>query len=327
MMGATWTQFFPSKPTFTEANLPSQAGKVFIVTGGTAGVGLELARILHAKGGTVYITGRSSQKVATAVSDIESSCSDLSSHGHLKTLVFDLSDLTTIAPAVKTFLAQETRLDVLFNNAGIAHMPARSLSAQGYEAHMGTNCLAPFLLTKLLLPILTATAKSAPQGSVRAIFASSSIVDVSAPPGGIDLSELSPDNHNQIPAHNYASSKAGNWFLASEFDKCHKSSGVLFVTQNPGNLRTNSWNNVPWLQFFLSPLVYAPVYGAYTNLWCGLSEEVRLEDGGRYAIPWGRWHPDPRQDILESLNGRAEGGTGIAAGFWKWCEKETAAYA
>lgn len=66
--------------------------------------------------------------------------------------------------------------------------------------------------------------------------------------------------------------------------------------------------------------------GAYTELWAGLSPDVKSEDGGRYAVPWGRWHPSPRQDILASLMTQEEGGTGLAEEFWAWCEEQTDMY-
>jgi NAD(P)-dependent dehydrogenase (short-subunit alcohol dehydrogenase family) len=54
-MGVSWSQFFPPKPTLTEANLPSQKGKVCIVTGGYSSVGLELCTILYQADGKVYL--------------------------------------------------------------------------------------------------------------------------------------------------------------------------------------------------------------------------------------------------------------------------------
>jgi 5,10-methylene-tetrahydrofolate dehydrogenase/methenyl tetrahydrofolate cyclohydrolase len=53
-----WTQYYPPKPTFTEKNLPSLRGKVFLITGGSAGLGRELSKMLYNSGGTVYITAR-----------------------------------------------------------------------------------------------------------------------------------------------------------------------------------------------------------------------------------------------------------------------------
>lgn len=324
-MGVKLTQFFPPSPTYTEKDIGSQKGKVFIVTGGSAGIGLATAKILYSKGGIVYIASRSLAKIEAVIKEIKAIPADHSG-GVLKSLYLDLNDLTIVAKAASTFLAQETRLDVLFNNGGVGHVPAGSVTAQGYEAQVGTNCLGPFLFTKLLLPVLRQTAKSLSPASVRVVFASSSIIDLQGPTGGISLEELQPGKHGQVPADNYSISKAGNWLLASEFDKLVRKDGIVCVTQNPGNLNTAGWNNTRVLKFIFQPLLYDAIYGAYTMLWCGLSDNVKLEDGGRYAIPWGRWHTDPRKDILESLKTKEEGGTGVANEFWHWCEQETKHY-
>lgn len=68
---------------------------------------------------------------------------------------------------------------------------------------------------------------------------------------------------------------------------------------------------------------HPPVYGAYTSLWTGLSKGITVEDGGRYAIPWGRWHPGPKEEHLKTLKSEKDGGTGEAAKFWEWCGTET----
>lgn len=71
---------------------------------------------------------------------------------------------------------------------------------------------------------------------------------------------------------------------------------------------------------------FSPVRG-YTALRCGISPDVTVVDGGRYAVPWGRWHPVPRKDILASLESEKEGGTGEAENFCDWCEEKTSEYA
>lgn len=326
-MGGTWAQMLPGSVEFTNSDLPSQAGKVFIVTGGNAGIGLELVKMLYGKGGTVYMAGRSASKIAAAIENVTVHPSK--TPGVLKSLHVDLGDLTTISKAVSTFLEQETRLDVLWNNAGIAHVPTGSTSAQGYEAHMGTNCVGPYLFTKLLTPILVKTAETASPGSVRVVWATSSIVDMAGPPGGLSLDEQVPGKHNPDKASNYSASKAGNWFLASELDKrTTRKAGIASVAVNPGNLRTKGWDGVPFLmRFMLSPFIHGPEKGAYTYLWAGLSPDVKVEDGGRFVIPWGRWHPDPRKDCLESLKSKDDGGSGLAADFWEWCDEQTKQYA
>lgn len=59
MFHSLYTQWFPPKPTLTEENVPSQHGRVFIVTGGNAGVGFELCKILYGTGATIYMASRS----------------------------------------------------------------------------------------------------------------------------------------------------------------------------------------------------------------------------------------------------------------------------
>jgi NAD(P)-dependent dehydrogenase (short-subunit alcohol dehydrogenase family) len=126
---------------------------------------------------------------------------------------------------------------------------------------------------------------------------------------------------------NYATSKTGNWSLASEFANRIGKEGIVSITQNPGNLATKGWHRAPkFVQFVFSYINHPPIYGAYTGLWAGLSDEIGIEDGGRYGIPWGRWHGNLRKDILDALKSKANGGTGQADEFWKWCELQTKPY-
>lgn len=328
-MGANLSQFFPPAPSLTEANLPSQSGKVFIVTGGYSGVGLELSSVLYHAGAKVYLAGRSASKVSSAISDIQSrarpsSVSSSTALGELHFLSLDLADLTTIKPAVEKFMASEARCDVLFNNAGVSLPPQNSHTAQGDELQMGTNCLGHYLLTQLLLPLLLGTAESSPRASVRVIWTSSIVVDLSAPQGGIVASELTAPPPNQ--QRNYLNSKTGNWFLADALARQVGSKGILSVTQNPGNLSTGLLRHAPWLLGFVSyPLLYEAKMGAYTALWAGLSEELVEEHGSSYIVPWGRLHPRPRQDLLKIME-ESRDGTGAAAAFLEFCEERTKDY-
>lgn len=324
-MGA-WTQLFPPSPHFTEAQTPSLAGKVFIVTGGNSGVGYELAKILYSKGGNVYLAGRTASKVAKAIEEIKAEVATIpgSTAGKLDSLTIDLGNLTTVAPCVSDFLSKESRLDVLFNNAGLSRQPAGSVTTQGHEIHMGTNCLGPYLLTKLLLPILAETAKTAPKNSVRVVFTSSGIIDLAGPPGGVSFAELEPGKHSDDMNRNYSGSKAGNWFLASEFDGRHAPDGIVAVAQNPGTLRTPGWNGTPWvMRAMMAPIFQPPKMGAYTELWSGLSPEVKSGDGKKFIIPWGRWNETPKKEHLASLRSKEDGGTGLAAEFFDYCDAQT----
>lgn len=169
---------------------------------------------------------RSEEKAIKAIDDIKSKCP--SSKGELVFLHLDLGDLTTIKKSAQEFLSKESKLDVLWNNAGVMVPPAGSKTAQGYELQLGTNNVAPFLFTKLLTPILIETAKTAPKGSVRVIWVSSSAAEAISPKNGIDMDNL--DYKKDKPNwHKYGVSKAGNWYHATEFAKRYKADGIISV--------------------------------------------------------------------------------------------------
>lgn len=323
-MGATLSQLFPPAPALTEKNLPSQAGKIFIVTGGASGVGHELSRILYQAGGTVYIAGRSEEKAQQAISEIKSLDHDADKAGVLDFIHLVLDDLSTIKSSAEAFKSKAGRLDVLFNNAAINSLAEGNLTTQGYERQLATNCLGHYLFTQLLLPTLLATAKIAPPGSVRVVWSSSQVVDGMAPIGGIDMASImTPSSDDNFT---YTRSKTGNWFLASELAREFGSHGIISMTQNPGGVKSNLLRHKPLLRLAVYPLLYHPRYGAYTELWTGLAPEVTLEMNGGYIIPWGRPHPDLRQDLLDALKGVEEGGTGQARDFAQWCWEQTEKY-
>ena len=321
-MGITFSLFYPPAPTFTEQNLPSQKGKVFLVTGGYSGVGYQLTSILYGAGAKVYLAGRSKEKAIAAIEEIKSSHQESSNVGDIVFLPLDLADLSTVKSSVEEFQQKESHLDVLWNNAAVSYYPKDTKTAQGYELMLGTNCLGPYLFTDLLLPSLKAAASKSSPGQVRVVWTSSIVVDMSAPKNGIVLSELTSPPSDQ--SRNYTNSKTGNWFLASELGERVKADGILSITQNPGNLKTNLLRNAGnLLNLLVSPLLYDAKFGAYTELYAGLSPDLTMDDNGSYILPWGRKHSKPRQDLLDALKSENDGGSGIAAKLWEWCEKET----
>ena len=324
-MGVTWSQFFPPPPSLTETNLPSPAGKVFIVTGGYNGVGFELCKILYKAGGRVYIAGRSKEKALHAIERIKAISESSAAGADIIFLFLSLDDLTTIKRAVQQFTSAESRLDILFNNAGISNPPRGSVSPQGHDLQLATNCLGPHLLTQLLLPILLHTAKSIPPAGVRVIWTGSLVVDISAPVGGMEISELLRKETD--PARNYINTKVGNWFLAKALADQVGASGILSVVQNPGNLRTDIARHFSViLRCLVAPLAYHAKFGAYTSLWAAFSHELNIADGGSYIIPWGRFHPCPRDDLLRAMETKQQGGTGSADTFVQYCDDQIADY-
>lgn len=322
-----WTQYFPPAATLTESNLPEQHGKVFMVTGGNSGVGFHLCQILYDAGATVYMASRSEKLANEAIEKIKSSENKKATKGgDIHYIHIDLADLRSVKKCAEEFKQKEKKLHVLWNNAGISRPAYDSVSAQGHELTTASNCLGAFLLTQLLLPELTTAAQEAQDNSVRVIFTSSLLADQMSPKGGIDMSTVNipPTTSGKRDAQ-YAQSKVGNYFMASEFAKRYtESTGIISLTQNPGNLKTRVWRNVDW--FIYAPvylMLYDAIYGARTMLWAGLSDEVQRKDSGRYVIPWGRWHPGIRSDVEEGVKGKEEGGTGRAKEFWEWCLEQT----
>jgi retinol dehydrogenase 12 len=248
-----------------------------------------LAQILFAKNAKVYVAARSQGKAEEAIAYIKTNVPD--SKGALVFLRLDLGDLTTIKASAQEFLNKESRLDVLFNNAGVMTPPQGSKTAQGYELQLGTNNIGTFLFTKLLTPILVETAKSSLPGSVRVIWVSSSGAELLGPkPGGLVMTNL--DYHiEQSSQYKYGVSKAGNILHAREFARRHGRDGVISVALNPGNLKTDlARHNGPIVRFLISPMQFPPILGAYTELFAGLSPDITADrvngqDWGKFKCP------------------------------------------
>ncbi|KAJ0110273.1 hypothetical protein J7T55_000706 [Diaporthe amygdali] len=314
-------QWLPPKPEFTEANVARQDGRVFIVTGGNSGIGLALIKLLYPTGAKIYLACRSEERARAAIKEVIDEAATTTGHGSLEYMHLDLNDLTTIKASAASFARHESRLDILWNNAGIAGAPSGTKTKQDLEGHIGVNCVGPLLFTQELLPQLRAAAKSSPPGATRIIWTSSMIIERFAPHGGLDLAELDRMNAAGTGSENasvdYAVSKAGNWFLAVEGAQRWGPEGIVSITQNPGMINTTVWKHQPnWLLALMQPTFYPAIMGAYTMLFSGFSNEIRLESNGVYILPFGRLQKKSvRDDIVRAI------GDGKAKDFWDWCEK------
>ncbi|TGO32229.1 hypothetical protein BHYA_0337g00010 [Botrytis hyacinthi] len=340
-MGNIFSQFyFIPSASLTEKDTPDQTGRIFLVTGGYAGVGFQLCKILYAHNATVWIAGRSESKAQNAISMIKEASPK--SSGSIQFLQIDLADLSSIKPAVKQFTSQQQRLDVLVNNAGVMYPPKGSTSAQGHELQVATNCLGHYLLYQLLLPLLKNTVASSPTGSVRVAWAASIAIHVDSPPTGILLNDDGSPQDVSVSA-NYSQTKVGNVLLARECAKTTPQTGVVHTAFNPGNLRTElqrHWTGLAskitvsngtailLLMYILTDMqlqdkfiVYPPVFGAYTELWAAIAPDVTPDKSGAYIYPWGRFGSLP-SGIESSITGES----GISAKFVDWCGKETEAF-
>ncbi|KAI0803618.1 hypothetical protein GGR55DRAFT_391571 [Xylaria sp. FL0064] len=324
------TQTYPPPPQFTSVPPGSQKGRVFIVTGGNTGIGFEICKLLFPSGATIYMASRSKDKAEEAIETIEAGIPEgTEGRGQLKFLHLDLSDLKSVKTAAESFAAQESKLDVLWNNAGIGANVLKfgERTAQDLEVFMGVHCVATLLFTQLLLPQLRAAVTAAgPEGvgKTRVVWTASGLVDNSAPANGLDFAVLERGYEDRVT--NYGASKAGTWFLGGEFGRRNKD--ILSVTINPGNLKAGSFKGTAAPVVFMLGLLgmtHDPVFGGYTNLYAGLSPELKIEHNGTYVIPWGRRRPDSeilRKDILKAMAPESEGGLGYAEKFWEWCEEQ-----
>ncbi|KAI0534766.1 hypothetical protein GGR58DRAFT_520086 [Xylaria digitata] len=302
----------------TESNLPLQHGKVFIVTGASSGLGYELTRILYGAGGNVYMLTGSRENAEAAAARIKASYSDSGivgparTRGTIEFIEMDLMDLHSVKRAAQAFQSRESRLNILFNNAGTGARKDAPLSAQGHEYHFSINVLGGFLLTRLLNPTLSQTARNLPPNSVRVVWPASILVEMMSPKTGINPRFLEDP-------------RTAAWFLASEFARRQSSTNtpVVFIAGNLGNYVTNIWRHTPALLYYiLRPILRNPVHGAEIYLWMAFSESVTGEEAqaGAYAICDGRWHPAQRSDLVLALRTFAEGGSGRASELFDWCE-------
>lgn len=206
--------------------------QVHIITGGYAGVGYHLARILYSHNATLYLAGRSKAKALSAISSLASSYPE--STGLLEFLYLNLADLTTIKPAVDAYLSKEDRLDVLVNNAAIMYPPAGSKSAQGYDEQTATNVYGPFLLSILLHDVMKRTVEKAETGTVRIVWCASHAPDLFGPPGQVDFVPNTVEGGEKMMMREgfggapvYAQSKAADIMLGVECAKRWGAEGKL----------------------------------------------------------------------------------------------------
>lgn len=330
------SQCWPPAPAFAPQDLLPQgsaAGRVFIVTGANSGIGLELVKALHLGGATVYLACRSAERAAKAIDEVKSAYHNSTSRRHsddapegggaLHFLPLDLADLASVHAFAAAFSARESRLDVLFHVAGVANVPRGTTTAQGLEAHLGTNCVAPLALTQSLRRLLASTAylPGMAPGSVRVVWTASLSMETFTPRGGVDFRVLEGDDAALSRVHPwraYGVSKCGNWFLARECARRFREDGVASAAVNPGQLRTDAWRHVSGpVMWLMRPTMYDAHMGVLSMLYAGFAPEVAARGDGCYVMPWGRiMRRCAREDIEEALRG------GAAERFWEWCDSK-----
>jgi NAD(P)-dependent dehydrogenase (short-subunit alcohol dehydrogenase family) len=141
-----------------------------VVTGASAGIGKATAVALARMGWRVIGVGRDPARSAAAEAEIRAAAA---SRARVDFVRADFTLMSEVLRASREIAALTSNIDVLINNAGGVR-DRLVVTAEGTEATFAANHLAPFLLTRELLPVLRATARSRPPGTVRVIGVSSS---------------------------------------------------------------------------------------------------------------------------------------------------------
>ncbi len=145
------------------SDLFSVAGKVAVVTGGSSGIGLMIARGLVEHGVKTYIVARNAEMCAAKAAE-------LSEIGECHALPGDLSTLAGISGVVAAFAAKESELHILVNNAGaMAEAPLDEFSEADWDLVANLNLKSPFFITQQFLPYLRKAASESAHTSVIAI--------------------------------------------------------------------------------------------------------------------------------------------------------------
>ncbi|MBV4484963.1 SDR family oxidoreductase [Pseudomonas sp. SWRI153] len=138
------------KPDWSTHDMPSQKGRIVLVTGGTSGMGYEDALALTRAGAEVIIAARNAERGREAIANIKQAVPG----ARVQFEALDLSNLQSVRDLANRLQGRLPKLDVLINNAAIMSPPVRGISVDGYEMQLATNYLGHFALTGLLMPLL-----------------------------------------------------------------------------------------------------------------------------------------------------------------------------
>ena len=199
---------------WTAAQIPSQAGRTFVVTGANSGLGRCTTKALAQAGARVVMAVRDAARGAAAARDIP---------GQVEVQVLDLADLGSVRRFAD---AWQGDLDVLVNNAGIMAVP-QGTTADGFELQLGTNHLGHFALTNLLLPAITDRVVTVSSGVHRS--------------GHVDLDDLNWQRRRYTRMGAYGQSKLANLLFTLELERrlIVDGSSVRALAAHPGFASTN----------------------------------------------------------------------------------------
>ena len=283
------------------SDLAAMDGKVVLVTGATSGLGEAAATGFARLGASVWLVARSRERgEATRARIVAQTGTD-----DVQVGICDLSDLRSVRRFAEQCEAGPGRLDVLVNNAG-ALTEERSLSRDGIELTLATNVVGPFLLTKLLAPLM---GQSTP----------GRVINVSS--GGMYTQGLHVDDLQSASGKfrgtvAYARSKRIEVVLSELWASRLAGTAVVVNSMHPGWVDTPGLrDSLPGFHRALRPLLRTPEQGADTIVWLGSAPQAAAVSGAfwfdrarrpTHLLPWSTERAEDRRRLwteIERLSG------------------------
>jgi len=288
-----------SGKNWTPQDVPNLEGQEVIVTGANSGIGFEATKIFAENNANVVMACRNLEKADKAKQKIEEELEKPS----LEVRKLDLAELASIEEFAEEYKANNRKLDILCNNAGIMAVP-RQETRDGFEKQLGINHLGHFVLTSRLLPLLKKSDEA------RVVNQSSGLHEK----GSINFDDLMmEENYDKWDA--YANSKLANILFTYELQRKLKENNlnVISVACHPGYASTNlqyrgpmeEGSKIKLIGMKIANMLFAQSArkGALPMIYASVNEEV---DGGEYIGPGGlanmRGYPEKQKSSDESYN-------------------------
>ncbi|KAI8935776.1 hypothetical protein NX059_007296 [Plenodomus lindquistii] len=257
--------------------------KVILVTGTSAGIGIETVKALAKTGATIFAAARDLSKAKEALDKVE---------GKIELLTLDLSSLSSVRDAAEDFLRRSNnQINILVNNAGVMAIPTRTLTQDGFEMQFGVNHLGHFLLFQLLKQALLDS--STPSFHSRVVNLSSMAHQRS--PLLVDDYNFEHTPYNDWVA--YGSAKTANIYMTNAIERYYGSKGLHGLAVHPGAIMTElSRHMEPDAMAALSKDPKLPLWlksveqGAATTVLAAIGKEYEGV-GGKYLEDAGEWGP------------------------------------
>jgi len=198
-------------------------GKRILVTGVSAGLGIETARSLAAHGADVVGAARDLKKAEAATAQVRKDA--VAAGGSFELVALDLASLKSVRASAEELLAKGQFFDVIIANAGVMATPFGH-TADGFETQFGTNHLGHFVLVNRIAPLL--------RNGSRLINLSSAGHRYS----NVDLNDPNFERTPYEPFVAYGRSKTANILFTVAFDRRHRGLGVRAAAVHPGVIET-----------------------------------------------------------------------------------------